>query len=374
MVYTSAGQAAAILPSRVSPGDASLTVTHNSQTSAPARIRVARSSFGIFTRNQGGSGPGILQNYVSATEQPLNGLTEAAHPAQVMILWGTGLGPVDFDETQPPQVKNLDVDLEVLVAGKSVPVLYKGRSPQFPGIDQINFQLPADAPEGCYVPVAVRAGGVVSNFTTISVAASGRVCSDPMSFSASDMETVRSTGLLRMVLITLSKLTVLNVFPGVYDEADSNSKRWDQASLLKRTRIGHYALPYGTCTVVSSGVKSDDPLNITENPGSGGEVPIDDGSSLNLNGPRGSKQGQNGGSPHVGAYRATLTLPVPPTWTNHSSISAVNRSSAGGQSMPSGWLQVNSVSIPVLNRFQAPGLDAGSFGYAMSNRKIVRYQ
>ncbi len=469
MIYTSAGQAAAILSSRAPPGDATITLTYNNQTSAPVPFRVARSSVGVFTRNQAGSGPGIVQNYVSATDQPVNALTDVARPGQVMILWGTGLGPVDFDESRPPEVRDLDVNLEVLVAGKSARVLYKGRSPQFPGIDQINFELSADVPEGCQVPLVLRAGGVVSNFTTISIAARGRVCSDPNSYSAADMETARSSGWLRLTLITLSKLNFLNVFPGVWDQANSRSNRWPHATLLKLNRIETYALPYGTCTVVSSGLDPNDPFDITENPGSDGSSGIDGGAALNLNGPRGSKQWQNGGgtdlgggippisgsygpeylvpgvytvdngngSPNIGPYRATLTLPAPPIWTNHSSITAVNRSQdltvtwsggdtakesvliyglstntnlgvgslfacversaagrftipalvlsalpvsgtaippGGGQSLSTGILQVNSASIRELNRFQVQGLDAGSFGYVMSNRKFVGYQ
>jgi len=467
MIYTSAGQVAAILPSRIPPGEATVTLTYNNQTSAPVRMRVGRSSLGIFTRNQAGSGPGIVQNYVSATDQPVNALTEVARPSQVMILWGTGLGPVDFDESRPPEVRNLDVDLDVLVADKSARVLYKGRSPQFPGIDQINFELPADTPEGCYVPLALRAGGVVSNFATISVASSGRVCSDPNSFSAADMETARSAGSLRMVWITVGKTTLLNAFPGVIDVADSWSRRHVHEGMLRTKFSRQYALPYGTCTVISSAVVSNDPLTIRENPGSDGSSGIDGGAPLNLNGPRGSRQWENdksidlgggippftgsfgpeylvpgvytvdngNGSPNVGPYRATLTLPAPPTWTNHSSITAVTRSegvtvtwsggdttkeyvivrgvstntnlgvgamfacverssvgrftipslvlsvlpasgtmSMGAQSMPTGSLEVDSLSIRELNRFQAQGLDVGSFGYVMSNMRVVGYQ
>jgi len=87
-----------------------------------------------------------VQNYNSPADQPVNALTEAASPGQVMILWGTGLGPVDFDDAMTPQARSLDINVEVLVGGKSANVLYKGRSPQFPGIDQINFQLPATWP------------------------------------------------------------------------------------------------------------------------------------------------------------------------------------------------------------------------------------
>jgi uncharacterized protein (TIGR03437 family) len=364
MIYTSAGQAAAILPSRIPLGEASITLTYNNQTSAPARIRVARSSFGIFTRNQAGSGPGIVQNYISATDQPVNALTEVAHPGQVMILWGTGLGPVDFDETRPPAVRNLDVDLDVLVGNDPARVLYKGRSPQFPGIDQINFELPADAPEGCYVPLVVRAGAVVSNFTTISIAPGGRVCSDAVGLSVADLETLRNTGQLRTGGIVLSK-TIIKDLNGFVDNLSADFDLYDHETALKALSVGFEAgefdgprLPLGTCILNSAAVKAG-ALGLPKGPARPQSfLPGPGGSVLNWQGPRGLLQkpvpisssvgggvpgltGNYGpeylvpgvytvdnmaGGPMVGRFRATLTLPAPLEWTNQDSLTVIRRS------------------------------------------------
>ena len=96
MVYTSDRQGAAILPSSTPVGDGTLSVTYDGRTSAPVAIHVLRSGLGVFTRNQAGSGPAIVQNFNSPADQPVNALTEAASPGQIMILWGTGLGPVEI--------------------------------------------------------------------------------------------------------------------------------------------------------------------------------------------------------------------------------------------------------------------------------------
>jgi uncharacterized protein (TIGR03437 family) len=360
LIYTSAGQVAAILPSRIPPGNATITVTYLNRTSAPASIRVARSSFGIFTRNQAGSGPGIVQNYNSATDQPVNALTAPVRPGQVMILWGTGLGPVSFDETQLPRVGDLDVEAEVMVGNKSARILYKGRSPQFPGIDQINFEVPADAPVGCHVPLAVRAGGVVSNFASIAIASAGAICSDAIGFSAADMEKLRSTGQLRLGQVTLIKTTVIDLKASL-DQVRSFFSRYVPATALNALRFGREVqesresfLPYGTCTVVSG---AGDPF--------GGDPTLVErlrgGAYISLRGPRGAKQiekrsnadyygaGVGGGlpgfsgdygpeylvpglytvdhpaGPDVGAFSATLTLPAPIEWTNRDSFSVVQR-------------------------------------------------
>ena len=83
-----------MLPSNAPEGDATITLNYNNLTSNPIVIHVVRSAFGMFTVNQGGSGPAILQNFVSATQTPVNTLTTPATTGQTVILWGTGLGPV----------------------------------------------------------------------------------------------------------------------------------------------------------------------------------------------------------------------------------------------------------------------------------------
>ena len=359
LIYTSAAQVAAILPSRIPPGDATVTVTYTNQASTPTSIRVARSSFGIFTRNEAGSGPGIVQNYNSATDQPVNALTAPVRPAQVMILWGTGLGPVSFDETQLPRVGDLDVEVEVVVGNKSARILYKGRSPQFPGIDQINFEVPADAPVGCHVPLVVRAGGVVSNFASIAIASAGAICSDAIGYSAADMDKLRSPGLLRIGEVTLKKTTIVDL-KGSLDAVTSFFSRHVTATALNAVSFETDTLPYGTCTVVSGSVRVED----LELPGDPTGVPrLRGGAYINLQGPRGSKQIEKrsnaeyygasvgGGIPGLtndwgpeylvpglytvdhqagpigaGAFRATLTLPAPIQWTNQDSFSVVRRS------------------------------------------------
>lgn len=129
---------AAILPSSRPEGNGTLKVSYSGRTSAARPIRVVPSAFGIFTRNQAGMGPAIVQNYVSPTEAPVNALNAAARPGQVEILCGTGLGPIKGNDAAVPLVGNLDVDVEVLVGGRQAKVLYKGRSAEFPGLDQID--------------------------------------------------------------------------------------------------------------------------------------------------------------------------------------------------------------------------------------------
>ena len=94
MIYTSAGQVAAILPSTTPVGTGTITVSYNAAESATAPIRVAASSFGIFTINQQGGGQAVVQdgNY------KFNSATFAFQPRETVVLWGTGLGPISGND------------------------------------------------------------------------------------------------------------------------------------------------------------------------------------------------------------------------------------------------------------------------------------
>ena len=194
MLFTQAGQLSAVLPSDLPAGVGALVVTYNGLSSAPVSIVVVDSSFGIYARNQAGFGPGIVQNFVSPAEQPVNAVILAAHPGQIVIIWGTGLGPIDGNDADFPPVGDLPVDVKVWIGGKLAVLQYAGRTSQFPGIDQINVVIP-DGVLGCYVPVVVVVNGVPSNYVTIAVTQEGDFCSDFQTFRPGELQTVTQNGM-----------------------------------------------------------------------------------------------------------------------------------------------------------------------------------
>jgi uncharacterized protein (TIGR03437 family) len=141
-IQAGAQEILAILPPDAPLGAAQLTVTFAGQTSLPYDLNIVPSSFGIFKDR-------IEQSDGVAT------------------LWGTGLG-----QAEP----------EVLVGGKAARIRYAGRSECCLGRDRIVFEIPPDAPRGCFVPVLVRtAGSVVSNVVTMPI---GNPCDDPANWLA----------------------------------------------------------------------------------------------------------------------------------------------------------------------------------------------
>jgi uncharacterized protein (TIGR03437 family) len=359
MVYTSANQLAAVLPSTVPTGQGTFTVTYNGETGPPAPILVVPHAFGIFTRNTAGFGPAIVQNWISHTEPPhLNAFTDASQPGQIEIIWGTGLGAISGDDAGPPPVGNLDVDVEVLVGGKSAKLHYKGRSAQFPGIDQVQFEVPADV-EGCHVPVAVKAGGVIANHASMAIAANGGVCSSPTSFAAADLQRAaqgQETNFGGILLLRLDLAAPSSPDEFRFEDVSADFVRLNANALLASLLpVGSHlsVLPpsLGACTVEKT---ADNELGSLEDPVFEALVvrgELDAGPMLNLTGPLGMLQvgggggedysmgiedpfvepGQytldnGGGGADIGSFQAALTIPDSQfTWTNKQSIQTVRR-------------------------------------------------
>jgi uncharacterized protein (TIGR03437 family) len=176
ILFTVSTQVNAILPSTTPVGIGTFTVTYDRQTSAPEPIQVVASAFGIFTFNSSGSGQAIATD----VNYNLNTIIHTFHPGDYGILWGTGLGAINGSDAGAPPVGNLPGPITVYVGNTSAAINYQGRSGCCAGLDQVVFQVPAGV-TGCYVPIAVQAGGVlgnIGNIATIAVSDSGQTCTD----------------------------------------------------------------------------------------------------------------------------------------------------------------------------------------------------
>jgi hypothetical protein len=76
------------------------------------------------------------------------------------------------------------------------------------GLDQVVFQVPS-AVSGCFVPVAVRSGGTVSNFVTIPIASRGGTCSDPVGMPAGLTAKAQSGQSIRVGLVGIGPIPLL---------------------------------------------------------------------------------------------------------------------------------------------------------------------
>lgn len=360
VIYTSDGQVNAILPSTAADGPAQIVVTYNGEASEPAPITVVDSNIGIFSM-AGGVGPGIIQNFNSATDQPLNSLTNPAKPKQYVTIWGTGLGPVP-DDTVAAQAGNLPAPVQLMIGGKPAAKLYSGRSPCCAGVDEIVAEVPSDSPHTCYVPVQIQTGGsLYSNIVTMSVSPDGSPCSDSSPFTplllhggaSAWLQTLRAevaaqlgqgasasfTADLGIALFRKLGASGEHAFDMLYSMPSIGTclSYGANLNLLGPAAMGQLlglasadALDAGNITI--SGAQGTMPLAAsTGTPGTymgdlGGIDPLSgDGTTPLFLNPGMFTFSGTGGS-DVGAFQAAFAIPSPATWTNRDQIGSVDRS------------------------------------------------
>jgi uncharacterized protein (TIGR03437 family) len=354
MVYTSAGQVAAILPSDTPIGAATVTVTYNGQTSAAANINVVASGLGVFTNNSQGNGPAIAQVYhVGSTTAGLVALTNSAQPGDTLIVYGTGLGAIPGADNTAPGAVSVGTNVMVNIAGTAVTPLYAGRSPDFPGLDQINFKLPANVATGCYIPAEITATGQPSNQFYLSIASSGSTtCTHPFGLSQAAMAKLDSGGSINIGLFLLLSAVELGVAAegagGLFDVADANTVFQMYSRIVFAFGGTNFPVATGSCAIMDTTTPYDSPS--VPNLAALGGTNLNAGGAVTVTGtgPVGTTgipalttggyetvffeilgQGQTTltgtGGPDVGAFTAMTTLPADLVWTNVGNLASPPR-------------------------------------------------
>jgi uncharacterized protein (TIGR03437 family) len=157
--YNSATQINALLPDGLT-GLIRVTVQTASGSSA-VNVLLEPAVPALFTQDFSGRGPAAALNAVT------NQLVNAANPLKAgdyVSLYLTGLGATTLSNGLNTAV----LQPAVTVGGKDCPVQYAGRAPGFPGLDQVNCQLPAGLAPGD-AGVVVTSGRRASNLATIAV-------------------------------------------------------------------------------------------------------------------------------------------------------------------------------------------------------------
>jgi uncharacterized protein (TIGR03437 family) len=352
-LYVGAGQINALMPSNTPLGWVSVWVTFSNSKSNPSPVYIVHDSPGIFTFTGTGLGPAAVQNAVTATNLPANSNQAAAKPGQLEILYLTGLGPITGADTGAPPVGNLPTPVEIWVGDVPAAVTYSGRSPCCSGLDQINFTVPTNAPQGCWVPVWVRTShATISNFSSMAIGANGGPCSDATNPYGATVANGGAIGLLALTRLTVHEdlgvnapLDVTNDFVN-YTATKQLGGPFAFAPWLSTP-------PRGTCTVYQG---TGDYLSSGQVP-SAGQAMLDGGSAVTVAGPTGQQSATLGagnsaalgsylplygfpnqlvlapgtykvttnGGDDVGAINASITVPAPFTWTNRDQTIMVDR-------------------------------------------------
>ena len=367
-----------VLPSVTPVGFGTVTLTYNNQT-ASAPIEVVTRAFGMLALNGGGSGAAVAQNVTqSGTNPPLAALSNAVHPGETLVLYGSGLGASSNDTQLVNPVENWKdtIPVQVWVGSEQATVTYAGRSGQYPGLDQINIAVPPGT-SGCYVSVYVKTGSadsaIVSNTGTIPILSQTRACSDPNGLRASDVDAL-ATGTYRLGFVNLNR-TSNNVNFGSFspqqitDTGSAVFTRYTAEKSTTETAVNPFRFPsVGSCVVLTGNGGFDSSslalaLDVPEarKPGSFGEG-LDAGPQIAVTGPKGTKNltppaGEKGfymatlsgapgtpqagqtfldaadysvvgtGGADVGALNVMLHVATPLTWTNKDLLGNLDRHS-----------------------------------------------
>jgi uncharacterized protein (TIGR03437 family) len=316
MFYASATQVIAILPSPTPVGTGTLKVTYQGASGSHA-IQVQGADFGAVTLNGTGYGPAVVTDtsYVPIT------LIHPAHPGDTLTVWGTGMGPISGDETNPPtaaQSVNLKSQTILLVGNQAATVTFAGRGGGSPALDQIVFVVPTGL-SGCKISLAVAVKGLTGNVTTLAVAPKGQAtCGDTGGLlTADNVQKAMTSGSLTVGGVQAHRVGDLaDTFAAAMGTYPLNS-------LIRSLIFGDLAPTVGSCAayeVQGASFVVPDPYPPTY---------VDIGAQLTIQGPAGSK---TFGASADGAFLDTLANP-PSTWVAPGDYTVSNNSGAGGSTV-----------------------------------------
>ncbi len=160
-------------------GTVNITVKNGSVTSVPVPVPMAAVAPGIYSI-PAGVGYAVAFNYMDAAiAAPVNAnLGYPTHPAKagdILTMYATGLGPVGLSPTgtggasSPPVTGAASLDATrytltaptLTIGGVPAQIIFSGLTPQYVGINQINFIMPA-VPPGNAIPIQLSEGGITS--------------------------------------------------------------------------------------------------------------------------------------------------------------------------------------------------------------------
>jgi uncharacterized protein (TIGR03437 family) len=233
----------ALVPAAAPVGPASLVVTAGGQPSLPFPIEIVESNPGLFSRNGQGWGPGRIDNLETSGSRRANTLENPARPGRQIVLSATGLASA--------RPVTAFVGNRAVRAGAPIS---SGR----PGEQQILLTLPANVPEGCFVPVYLEAAPLrASNVVTIAISSAPGPC------RAALFPVFREP---RIAAVTLSRIRMR----ALRQDGETVS---DQVTVTLLAKGGEPLLsppllipPPGTCAAYTSSFQSD---TVLTNPLSG---------------------------------------------------------------------------------------------------------
>ena len=169
LYFVSPGQINAQVPFELKPGaQYQVIVNANGALSTPNPIQLAADAPGIAAFASGG----IIAEH--AADGSLVTEASPAVPGEFVVFFVSGMGsttnPVASGQPSPgaPNLAQPTDSPKLTLNGTSIPVAFAGLTPTLVGLYQVDFQLPADTPNGDLQLVLTQSGGA-SNTTVLPV-------------------------------------------------------------------------------------------------------------------------------------------------------------------------------------------------------------
>jgi uncharacterized protein (TIGR03437 family) len=187
LFFVSPTQINYLVPAGLQPGTAMVTVELNDEVIAAGSLTISDVAPSLFTADATGRGApaGVALRVRANGQQSFEPLARfdsgQAVPAPIvrrsgetlyLVLFGTGLRTAEESDGNP--ANGVAENVEVTIGGVAAPVLFAGRAPGFAGLDQLNLQLPANAPAGAQITLVVKVNDgngnlLSSNTVTIAI-------------------------------------------------------------------------------------------------------------------------------------------------------------------------------------------------------------
>jgi uncharacterized protein (TIGR03437 family) len=168
LIYTSAAQVSAIVPSIIGGASAAVVVTYGGLPSLAFTVGIAAVDPGMYTISASGQGQAAVLNYnLTTNDYTVNSAATAAAKGSIVVLYVTGAGAMSSGNVNlltplSPAITPI-APVTVTIGGQPATINGAQAAPgSVPGVLQINVVVPTAAASGTAVPLTVNIGGVDS--------------------------------------------------------------------------------------------------------------------------------------------------------------------------------------------------------------------
>ncbi len=162
LYFVSAGQINFVIPNATENGSQVVEVLNGNNVIARGTVNIWEIFPALASSNTAAIPQGIIQNQ----DFGINSQSARARRGEIIQIYATGCGrtnPASQDGLAPAQLSPTVATTEAFVGNLRATVQFSGAHPQFPGICQVNVQVPDQPFVTGQVPLFLTIGGISSN-------------------------------------------------------------------------------------------------------------------------------------------------------------------------------------------------------------------